>query len=335
MDIIPDSTYLLHLYHLLEFLAAWEQPPWNLTEMAYQWCSAISEEIRRFDQGRTALENLLSPHRPSSRHPKDKTADKYATLLSMALQVGFRRSKLNPRAMDHTLHHRWTFDIILSGNDDEVIADALCALIVGQHLTAGSCAHHLVGRVQEGAPFSPRLRQMIIDVLDQGSGVAGFELETAHLLNPLDPGLDDMEDEDNWQRLLVDVIRSQTGREGLSSHNWCSLGELVLARSPDSFGNPSSFEMHDVDMGVLRSLDDAEDWEKLEVWMLVIWSSLELESKVPTGDIKPVTFNLLRRRPSALQKFEFLCKQDRCIRGDQLRQICNQARAEQSSSVSL
>ena len=89
----------------------------------------------------------------------------------------------------------------------------------GQLATSGSCAHHLAGRVDNGTPFSPQLRRVIISVMGWRPGVVGSELETARLLNRLDVDMDDVGDRDKWQRLLVDVVRSPTGREALSSHN--------------------------------------------------------------------------------------------------------------------
>ena len=221
------------------------------------------------------------------------------------------------------------FDIVFLSDDDEVIADVVCAWAMDRHLaTSGSCARHLAGRVEKDAPFSPRLRRMIIASMDWGVEVAGSGLEAARLLNRLDLDVDDTVDGDEWQQLLVDVIRSPAGREALCSHSWRLLRELALTEGPNRIG------LRDVDMEVLRFLDDAEDWEKLETWLLVIWLSSDLLSDVHMEDTKRATLRSLRR-PSALERFKSLYEQDGCIKGDQLRQICDQAQVKQLSSAPL
>lgn len=187
--------------------------------------------------------------------------------------------------------------------------------------------------MKKDAPFPLRLQRMITGAMGRGSGVAGSELEIACLLNRFDADVDDVRYKGNWKQLLVDVIRSPTGREALSSHNWCLLRESTLVK------HHGRIRLRNVDMEVLRSLDNAEDWEKLETWMLVVWSSLESGSEMPIEDIKLVTLRLLRQRPSALQRFKPLYgrdyRRDRYIKRDQLREICDQARVEQLSSASL
>ena len=51
MKVISDGNLVQHLYFLLEFLAAWEKRPLCLTQMAYEWCSAISEVAGKLGQG--------------------------------------------------------------------------------------------------------------------------------------------------------------------------------------------------------------------------------------------------------------------------------------------
>ena len=61
--------------------------------------------------------------------------------------------------------------------------------------------------------------------------------------------------------LLIGAIRSLTGFESLSPHYWRLLGKLtaLIKSSP----------LHDVE--VMRSLEEAEDCEKLEAWMAAVW----------------------------------------------------------------
>jgi len=98
-------------------------------------------------------------------------------------------------------------------------------------------------------------------------------------------------------------------------------------------------------MEVMRSLEEAEDWEKLGVWMVVIWLLL-LYSVMPIfesmEDVEQVTLKLLLQRPSALQGFEDICELGRPISPyreylyfrNKLKQICDQARVEQLPSES-
>ena len=97
-----------------------------------------------------------------------------------------------------------------------------------------------------------------------GSGLGNSGLEAASLLNCLDVNVDDMVKQDVWVHLLVNVICLPTGLESLSSHYWHLLNKLPLATN--FFWTPGFPKVE-----VMRSLEGAEDWEKLEVWMVVIW----------------------------------------------------------------
>lgn len=328
-DLIPDPAYLQYLGHLLDFLAAWENPPPTFDLMGYLWCSVISQELGEFDQGKTTLENRLSPHRPDSTHSVDEAADKYAELLLKALKFGFRQPELCRLPLTHTPHHHWMFDIIFSSDNDEVIADAVWAWVMDRRqATTGSCARRLGVRVERAIPFSHRLRQTIIRVIEGNKPrVGGPESDIARLLNRLALDVGNMENREKWKQLLVDMIRSPAGRETLSFHNWCLLGELALARVPNSF------ELCSPDMEVLRLLRGDQDWGKLEMWMLVVWPSLEPEHGGWVEDIKRVTLGLFQQQPLALRRFEALCEYDECISRDLLRQICGQVRAERVSST--
>ena len=327
--LIHNSTYLQYLCHLLHCLAAWENRPLIFSLLGNSWCSDVSKILEKLDQGKTALESQLSSNLQSPRHPRDEIAHKYAELLLKTLEVGFRQSEPYTLSSSHTPHQRWMFDIIFTSGNDEVLADTLCAWAADRdQATIGSChARRLDGRVERSIPFSPRLRRIIIKVI-QGCELTtdGSELDVARLLNQLYLDADDIQDHDNFQHLLVCVARSPAGREALSSQSWCLLGELALAERPGPF-----FQLLDVDVEVWRSVHDGEGWEKLEVWMLVIWLSFDLESEVRMGEIMQVTLRLFQQHPSALQRFELLCEQDKFVYGSQLRQICDQARAEQLS----
>jgi len=88
----------------------------------------------------------------------------------------------------------------------------------------------------------------------------------------------------------------------------------------------------------MRSLEEAEDWEKLGVWMVAMWSGVPTSE--PMENIEEVTFKLLLQRPSVFLRFEDLCNAGipNCSSPgcqsyrDKLQQICDQVQAEQLPS---
>ena len=172
-------------------------------------------------------------------------------------------------------------------------------------------------------------------IWDKELEVSGFE--TTRWLNRLNIDMDDIVDQGRWAQRLVAVVRSPTGPESLSSHYWNLLAKLVVALE-------LSLLLESGDTEVMRSLEEAEDWEKLGDWMVVVWSFLP-GSPMPEPEsvesIEEVTLKLLLRRPTALQGFEDLCKTGglsapwRREYKDKLQHICDQARAKQPLSDSL
>ena len=301
------------------------------------------------------------------KYPREPIRFYHGILLSIILEVGFRL--VVPGCdhaafhLDHTPHHSLVFETIFSSRDDAVIADGVCAWIADRdNIPAGSCVHYLAKRVERDTPFSLRLRRMSIRAVERiwYRELTMSRLETVRLLNRLDVDLDDMGRKREWLKLLVDVIHSPVGLESLSIHYWRLLDRLVAA--PNRFAAFASG-----DMGLTRSLEESEQWEKLEVWMVIAWKSLgygfmedtELgegidpgedsesgeytdsgEGTEPEEDVEPmdaeeleqVTLKLLLRRPSALPRFEDLAN-SRALWMDQdvvLRRICTQARVERS-----
>ena len=251
-----------------------------------------------------------------------------AHLLSITLEIGFRlaapgRDQPTLR-LDHASHRGWVFETTFSSHDDEVIADAVCAWVADHgHTPPGSFVHYFAKRVEDDTPFSPRLRWASICAIERiwRNELKVSVLETVRLLDRLDVDVDDVAEEREWVQLLVDVICSPGGAKSLSFHYWRFLDKLVL------------FVMLDVDfeprgMEVVSSLEEAEDWEKLEAWMVIAWRSPQTKSM---EDVGRVTLKLLLRRPCALPRFEHLC--ERILRTDQkaeLQRICDQARTGQS-----
>ena len=251
-------------------------------------------------------------------------------LLFVALGVGFRLvipSRDQPTLrLDHTPHHNLVFKSTFSNDDDEVVADGVCAWIAdSDHMPADSCVHYFTKRLEKDTPFSPRLRRMMIRLIERMwySNLWVSELMAIRLLNRLDVGADDMEDKHEWAKLLADVLDSSAGLEGLSIHYWHLLEGL-----PPVYTTPVASTMK-----FAGSLVDAEDWEKLEVLMTIAWQTLEHRSGERTkvlGYLKQETLEHLLRRPSAIPRFEGLSESGNLlpVLCSILKSICAQARAQ-------
>jgi len=293
-------------------------------------------------------------------YPREPIRFHHGILLSIILEVGFRLVVLGRDHttfhLDHTPHHNVVFETTFSSRDDEVIADGVCAWIMdSDHMSASSCAHYLARRVERDVSFSPRLRWMSICAIENiwRHELTVSDLETVRLLNRLDVDMDDIGRKREWLKLLVDVIHSPVGLENLSIHYWRLLDRLVSTSKRFATFTPR-------DMELMRLLEEAEQWEMLEVWMVIAWKSLgygfmgvtepvedsepgketdsgediepEDEAKpVDAEELEQVTLNLLLQRPSALPRFEDLST-SRALWMDQdvvLRRICAQARAQE------
>ena len=276
-------------------------------------------------------------------HPYCLDPDIYPYLLCVSLDIGFRHAALSDDQsalhLDHTTQHEWAFKTAFSSDDDDVIADAVSIWVVdGNGASPGSCARYIAKRVERDKPFSPRLRRVSIRATERilYRELEVSELEALRWLNRLNIDMDDISDQEGWAQRLVAVVRSPTGLESLLLHYWSLLGKLVVASKYSPL-------LGSRDTEVMRSLEKAEDWEKLGVWMVVVWSSLP-GSTIPESEsmesIEDVTLKLLLRQPSALQGFEDLSKAGALSYSwlqeykDKLRQICDQVLAKQLHSDS-
>ena len=327
MKLIADGTRFRDIKILFDFLAAWEERPISLTTMAYDWCSAISEAAGQLELAGThtsqeiwspfPLEGDFSQFESNSGPPRlnnashirgrlqGSTSGEYLDFFT-PLKIAFRLvgpaiDRLHPVDLNHTPHHDRVFEVAFSSDDDEVIADAACAWVVGYPSPTGSCVRYFAERVGNPRPFSWRLRGLAIHAIGGRTLTQRAEpgLEVVRLLNRLDPCMGDLRCSLPWYALLMDVIHSPVG-ENLSLHSWRLLDELQWECGV------SWFEMRDVE--VMRSLEEAEEWEKLEVWIAVMWCSLPWPE--PTPEVVEVvgdaTLKLILLRPSALQRFENL-----------------------------
>ena len=254
-------------------------------------------------------------------------------LLLITLEIGFRRvapSRDQPTLhLDHTSYHEWALETAFSSDDVKVLADAMSVWIVDGHGTPpGSYVRYLSKRAERAEPLSPRLRLASIHFIDrtwdEEFKVSG--LEAVRWLNHLDVSVDDMVEKGSWAWRLVTTIRSPMGLESLSSHYWRLLDKLVVDSKLDLY-------LESRDTEVMRSLEEAEDWEKLGVWMVVVWSLLP-ESEIPESEslesIEELTLKSLFQQPSALPRFENLLEAGTLTWAwGKLQCICDQARTTQ------
>ena len=239
-------------------------------------------------------------------------------------------------------------------DDDETIADAVCAWIadssgvpigslansVGATPTC-SLAHYFIERIAKVTPFSPRLRQMCIHAIERvwRTELRLSGLNTVELLNHLKVEMDDIvNNEKKWMDLLIFTIRSTFEQQTLSPHYWHVLDKLALGK-----WHFPKFSPHDID--IMNSLETAKNWEKLTIWMTVIWQLDELGktskplpwqlAKLATGsepmpmeEVERVTSRLLTQQPPALLRFKSLCERKFVQAGESLQQICDQAQGQ-------
>ena len=273
-------------------------------------------------------------HRACGR-PQNPISDRYVNLLPTTLEIGFRRvtpGRDQPALrLDHTPHHNRMFETAFSSDDDEVVADAVSVWIVdGDWAPPGSFVRYLTKRVEKATPFAPILRRPSILVIERiwRNELEASGLETVRLLNRLDVDVDDMVERDVWVELLVRAICLPAGLETLSSHYWSLLDKL--ASGPDFRWIPGSCNIE-----VMGALEKAEGWEKLEVWLVVVWQSLAYPTPTSiTEDVGQVTLKLLLQRASALSRFRHLQVDGNLYYPHvvELRRICDQAQMEQLSS---
>ena len=304
------------LPYVLHDLIGWRDRPNCLTEMVYEWCSAVCENYPDLADGQD--------------------------LLLLLLQIGFRH--INPQCdwiearLVRTSHHQQIATIVFAGGDSEAVGDLLQAWMPGDeshqlYTSLGMCAEPLIG-LRRLRPFSSRLRQLAIRAV----GLIGYQEfeqvgveEFVELLSDLDVSVEDTIDRARWTRLLLDTVQSSEGIRRLPYSYWELLAELA------SLG-PWELEDSAYDPRLMTYLDDAGEWEKLGCWVGVVWMAWPPGDDVPTeGDLERATLSLSRQRPDAIQKLEQWMEQ----RGDRsqptpesFQRICGQARRDSTRQSS-
>ena len=266
---------------ILQDLAKLEIRPKCLTVFAYKWCSAIYENHKSFEG--------------------------WEDLLLVCLELGFRHLDAQRPPTDirltHTEHHRGLVGIVFKTQNIEVIADFLHAWTTDDDLPepAGEmvdiCTGHLIG-LHNLIPFPPRLRQLVIRFAKK-AGRGGFEgagvQKLVELLDHLHVAVEEMDNTYKWASLLLDVIRSPEGTQSLSHWYWELLVELaVLNYWGLNFGGTDTLK-------IVKSLIDAQEWDKLECWIGTVWMNSE-SAGITEEDLESSTLLLFRQRPGAAQK---------------------------------
>ena len=269
--------------HALRDLARLESRPPRLTEIAYEWCSAIYANREQFED--------------------------WESLLFVCLELGFRhlepRKPYVPVRLTHTEHHRGLVDAVFKSLNSEAIADFLQALTAIYSLPEKAnemvsiCTGHLVG-LYNLVPFSPRLRQLVIRFIEV-VGYKGFEgvgvEKLVELLDHLHVTAEEMFIESKWSSLLLSVIRFSEGTQRLSHWYWEFLVELAVS-------GPQWLRSEDIPgPEITKSLIDAEEWDKLECWIGTVWMSFE-SAGFAEEDLEHSTLLLFHQRPGSVQRLE-------------------------------
>jgi hypothetical protein len=325
-DNSPQAWTLVLL--LMELLQLQNKPEY-LIPMAYRWCSAISKKIRERRRDNPTSEDLISwGYRNHYRHIL------YLSLAIAFHHIGSEDVYLRGR-LSRTPHGEWMLDAIFTEGGDDAIADAVYVGLVDEEATpSGSCTRRLLKLSERSGPFSPRLRWTVLHFI-QGGGYCEFEgaeLEFVCLLNNLKVSVGEVGDAGwVWMNLVIHVLLTPMGQGRLSSHYWLLLGNLISAF-------PGTRSADDRQTEVMKSLEAAQDWEKLETWMLVVWWSMYRSNSVPIQDVGRATLTLFRQRPSAIPKFDDLLENHTQshffslfnTHKEVLRRVCDQERVEQS-----
>ena len=298
-----------------------ENRPDYLTEMAYEWCTVICEVYQDLADGQR--------------------------LLLLCLEVGFHHLDLLhlPR-FKGTQHHHRLMDIVFKSEEDAAIEDLLLALF-SMDMSCELCRSpdmwtKYLEHLHIVQPFSSRLRKHLLHFIQsvgyQELKGVGTQASIA-LLEDLHIGGEDVDwgYEMPWIRLLLDIAQSPDATQLLSYHYWELLVELSILKSrwlqlPDQYILSAQ---------VMVSLEDAQEWDKLECWVGVVWinwppenidtgDSREMEDGGVTGrGLEDIMLSLFHNHPGVIQRLQKLmgkCKDtgDGFIVPELFEKICKQ-----------
>jgi len=230
-------------------------------------------------------------------------------LLLLSLGVGFHHLNLQSECIKAKLipteHHQELANIVFESKSGEAIADLLCTWTSESdshqpYTSLNICAKHLIG-LHHLYPFSSRLRKFIIYAIClidfeefKQVGVKGF----VGLLDDLQVCVEDLYHRDKWIRLLLDTVQSPEGIQYLSLPYRELLVELVSS-SPWTLED-STYSPH-----TMTSLKEAEEWNKLECWMGIVWMAWPPEEGETTEeDLRHITLLLFHQLSGTIQTLE-------------------------------
>ena len=257
-----------------------EKRPSSLAREAHDWCAIIWGNRQRYED--------------------------WETLLLLSLEVGFRHLDLSYlwASLNFTRaeYPQELIDTILKGKNSEAIADLICALRVADHscqLALSVCANYIVDRPNDATEtFPSRLRKVISLCVEPG----GFEVlkymgreRFVELLNRLHIEIQDVmvpSRYTTWTRVLLKIVRSPEGVRHLAVQSWELLANLATSGFSSTTYKPD----------VMAFLLEAEEWDKLECWMGVVWMVWSTRPGITVKDLEHATALLFHHRPSSVNK---------------------------------
>ena len=266
------------IYGVLYNLARLDNRPLQLAEMAYGWCAAIWE----------------------SRY----NCEDWERLLLLSLEVGFRHIDAPLSwtfiTLNHTQYHKELVDAVLRSGQSEPITDLLCASFIvdsSRRLALGICVQYIVDLPSGAAgPFSPRLRGLFSSCVEaigfgalEGMGRGVF----VQVLNRLQICDKEVWNLSLWTAILLEVVQSPEGVRNLAIQSWELLTELTTRRT---------WENATYSPQVTVTLLEAQEWEKLECWMGIVWMTWASELGDVTEDFRYAMISLFRQRPGAVRQ---------------------------------
>ena len=274
----PDFEIIWGVLHILRQL---KKHPWGLVDQAYRWCLMIWRN-------------------------RDSYED-WETLALLSLEVGFHHHciSLDSRAyfpyMDGQLHQGVYRTVLESNNAEAVTALVWASLMFDRtgELGLRICADYIIdhrGRITE--PSSRHLRSFFTNhVVRMGSYAVkkvGKE-RSVQVLNGLHIGIEKAghRERGSWSEILVEVIRFAKAR-CLALHSWKFLAEFATE------GRRLHFVTYDPDITI--SLTNAQEWDKLECWVGIVWMECPPEPDSVAKDLEDAMEVLAKERPGALRK---------------------------------
>ena len=258
-----------------------EKRPPSLAREAYDWCAMIWENRQSYED--------------------------WETLLLLSLEVGFRHLDLSYlwASLNFTRaeYPQELIDTILNGKNSEAIADLICALCVADHscqLAFSVCANYVVDRPNDATgTFPSRLREVVSLCVEPGGFGALKYMGRARfvkLLNRLHIGIEDVTVPSRfttWTTILLKIVWSPEGVRHLAIQSW----ELLANLATSGFSKSTTYKPD-----VTASLLEAEEWDKLECWMGVVWMAWSPGPGITVKDLEHTTTLLFHHRPGSVDK---------------------------------